>query len=266
MSHSFSKLFFRGALLLAAFAILFPEAVKAATFPNGEVIRTPGLVFTVNNLKSTITLPTPIDDLNDNVELKWTTNEKAKGCVNNWGSSTEKSGTVKGNTMTSRPFVITCYGVGAGQTAKVTVNIVKPDVSASGLTIKGMVKKAGSEYFAYSAANPTGTSNGVLAATIKNAGKLPISGATYAFQYSTAGKGDGANWMDGAVTPTSGAIPSTLAAGKSFKATGTWQPGATSGTSYHIRVCVRVPSGVIEGNTANNCSNAVGPYSFVVKP
>lgn len=198
--------------------------------------------------------------------LSWKTAEGTKGCVNNWSSLTDPANSSDGQFTESRYFIITCYGIGTAQSAKLRVNVTYPDLSVSSVKINGLgpvmtadgtkVKK--NTYKASVAPAPAFT----IRAMVKNAGGLPSQASNVTYAYGIAKDGDKDKIVETIVTqapyvkslgviPKGGSVPIEIPIPASA------HPG------IYYRVIVDPEGKVDEGTKENNNSSKwFGPFIF----
>ena len=189
-------------------------------------------------------------------QLNWTTAQGTKGCVNNWDTQTSPSGSSQGNFTTSRYFIITCYGLGSAQTAKLRVNVVYPDLTITSLKISGLepVMVAGkAKKNTYKAKNPAYT----LHASIKNTGALPVTrGFKVGFEHSTDKK------VFTAMTDMTKDV-SSLEKNTPLIVNASRNEGSQPTTAHYFRAFVDSETDVGEGTREdNNYSRVIGPFFF----
>lgn len=256
--------------LLSLIVFVLPLFASAATFESAKPpLKSVRLQLSYNG--KPLTSGTLSVAKGTDAKLSWTTFEGTKGCVNNWDSQTGATGTSEGEFIDSRYFIITCYGIGTAQTAKLRVNVVYPDLSVSSVKINGLVPVMTGDGSKVKK-NTYKKSDGVAPAlkinvTIRNTGG--ISSPVSLVAYELGIKDDEGTIGKGAVA--SGLSVPVITKGGSSVIDIPISAGATAGTAYssglYYRVIVDSGKTVEEGpagssKETNNISRWFGPFMF----
>ncbi len=244
--------------IIGTFLLVFlpPILVFAVVFPPPlGTVRSVGLRLSVlvagQEVKSPILVPA-----NTDFTLAW--KSEGTACLSNWTAvdvtlpaSGSSVGSLTIGTL-NRPFVITCYGRGAAQTATVQVTVGVTDISVASFSIVGL--KNGKERGAYIEGSYT------LKASLRNLGKLPTA-TPFKIKYNIATNAEmttglrniGEIWIGGIGGGSS----------KQMDPFG-WQ-STPSADSLYFQMCADTASAIAESVEDNNCSRVLGPYKFVTK-
>ena len=218
------------------------KSVKLQLFLNGALL-TKG---TLNVAKDT------------DAALKWTTIEGTEGCTNNWDDQKDSSGDSTGKFTESRYFIITCYGLGTAQTARLRVNVTYPDLTVQSFKIGGLTQfyvEGRAKKNTYKAGNPAYR----IYANIRNDGGISAAASTVSFEYGK--KGADGKIVVGGVRETK-AVPA-LQKGGSLKIELPLAANAEAGTEYYFRAVADSAGVVSEGTKENNNSSRwIGPFIF----
>jgi len=133
--------FFIGTFVLAAFVLVLPVVARAQDLVAGVIPTGKGTIVLTAQVGGfagkggAVSAPPGAD-----ITLAWTLGGGWTGCLSNW-----QEGVITGSGLTTRTInaqetktsfnlVLTCYKLGQAQTAKVIVNVVKPDLSIVSFT------------------------------------------------------------------------------------------------------------------------------------
>ncbi|KKW10473.1 MAG: hypothetical protein UY50_C0033G0001, partial [Parcubacteria group bacterium GW2011_GWA2_49_9] len=177
------------------------------------------------------------------------------GCVANWSGAVPlpPTGSATGSIITSRPFVITCFGRGAGQSAALQVNVGVTDLAVPTFSISGL--KRGKVKGTYQEGPYT------LEATVKNLGKL-ANPNNFKVKYTLA------NSSDMKTRPrTIGEIAINGIGSNQSKVLDAFKWASTPSVDpSYFQVCADTGEAIVEPSDTNNCSKVLGPYTFSAKP
>ena len=189
-------------------------------------------------------------------ELSWKTAEGTKGCVNNWSSLTDPANSSKGTFTESRYFIITCYGIGTAQTAKLRVNIVSPDLSVSSVKLAELqsIKK-----------NTYKAGGFKINATVKNVGGLASGPFLVASEWGK--KNSEGTIVGGNIATSEAQSVQTLGKGGSVTISIPVSAGSTVGKPQYSDVYYRIvvdSANTVDEETKenNNSSKWFGPFNF----
>lgn len=191
---------------------------------------------------------------NADVVLEWTS--LGKGCVNNWDSNVLPSSNSLGSITTSRTFIITCYGIGAAQAAKVQVVVAFPDISITSVKVDGLKPvldtKGKPKAKTFKASEPFSLSVGV-----KNSGRL---GITKPFSVQVQGKYADTDFVNVGEAKTVSSLKNGGSTTLVFSLT---KAAPSSGRLVSYRVVVDSTNAIDEDTKgeANN-SKSFGPFMF----
>ncbi len=156
----------------------------------------------------------------------------------------------------NRTFIITCYGIGAAQAAKVQVNIASPDISITAVKVDGLKPfldaKGKPKAKTFKASEPFSLSVGV-----KNSGRLSI---TKPFSVQVQGKYADAEFVN---VGEAKIVPSLTSGGSATLVFSLTKAAPSPGRLVSYRVVVDSTNAIDEDTKgeANN-TKAIGPYIF----
>ena len=235
---------------LFGLALLLPGVALAAPFPVPlPVIKTISLETSLQ-IQGVQARSPAVVAANTDFTIVWSSS--GVGCVSNWSPDVlPASGSVTGSLTANRTFVITCYGLGAAQTARFRAIVGSSDLVVPAISITGLKSSrdiAGS-YFA---------GKYTLHAAVRNAGNLPVA-ATFANQYQVR-SGETEAW--GPLGESMNLVGLTGGGSRPLPNL-EWQ-SPEGANLWYFRACADTGGGVIsEANEDNNCSRVLGPYKFI---
>ncbi len=237
------------ALVLCATPIL----ALAADFPNLPLSKKIDLKFTasVGGQEQKGALSVAAGTV---VKVAWTS--VAAGCLSNFKDAVLPSvGSFEGTipaTPASRAIILTCYDVGNAQTSRIQVNVVKPDIAVSTVSLSGAEAVTGKRGV-YRAGSHLS-----LKAEVRNLGKLPITAPfTVAYQWSRDGKTE-TGWLTLAEKQISALSVGSTASVPEY----IWTAGVNDPTTYYFRVIADSGNSMGESNERNNSKAVSGSYKF----
>lgn len=256
-SNTFVKVTLQTVLILVAFVL--PAAVFSDTPPPVDqfpdpfpTIKSVGLQASIQIGGVSVKLPVTVAG-GSAFTVVW--KSSGTGCVANWSGAVPlpPTGSATGSIITSRPFVITCFGRGAGQSKSMQVNVGVTDLAVPTFTIAGLKRaRTGGTYLE----GPY-----TLKATIKNLGKLPNATA-FKVKYKVAKSADMtvSPLTIGEIT-VNGITSSQSKVLEAFP----WASTPSADPSY-FQICADAEAKITEPSETNNCSKVLGPYKFSAKP
>ncbi len=177
------------------------------------------------------------------------------GCVANWSGALPlpPTGSATGSLTVSRPFVITCFGRGAAQSAKMQVNVGVTDLIVPTFSITGLKRAKVKDTYLEGPFT--------LKATIKNLGKL-ANPSSFKVKYVRSLS------ADMKTSPLTIGEITINGIGSSQSRTMDVFPWAStpSADSSYFQVCADTAEAIAEPSETNNCSKVLGPYTFSAKP
>lgn len=241
-------------LAVAVFLLpLFASADFTAT--PAPTLKRVGLVLTVNGQVSKGSYST---QKGTPLKLEWTTVSGTKGCVNNWDSAVTSTGSSEGIVTSDRTFIITCYGVGAAQAAKVQVRVAFPDLTVTGLKVSGLAPVLDAKGKAKKSTYKAGSY--ALEVTVKNSGQIDIV-KPFSVIFQTRRSASDFKAIGNELDSTLSVYSLKKGESKLLKYTGT--SFSSPNDPRFFRAEVDGAKGIDEGTKENNnFSNIAGPVTF----